>query len=111
MMMEIYLDEEKAKQNNIDIEHCYDVIDRYFIKHGVQKISKGIYRGIKKDFTTFVGAQGNLPQTDWFLKIVDKWYCSYLGDEPEYREDVLEIYYRVTERNERYFKKQKSTQF
>ena len=111
MMMEIYLNEEKAKQHDIDIEHCYDIIDDYFIRQGVKKISQGIYQGTKKDFTAFVGAQDQLPKTKWFLKIVDQWYCRYLGDELKYREDLLEIYYRVKARNERYFKKQKSTQF
>ena len=111
MMMEIYLNEEKARENNIDINECYEKIDNYFIKKGVHKISKGVYQGIRKDFITFVGAQDQLPQTDWFLKIVDQWYCRYLGDEVEYREDILDIYYRVEARNEQYLKKQKSTQF
>lgn len=114
MLMEIYLDEDKAKKYDIDIEHCYDIIDNYFHKRGVEKIGKGIYRGIKKDFTTFACMQGQLPQTDWFLKIVDQWYISYFGDEPdspEYRANALETYYRVKKRNERYYKKQKSTQF
>lgn len=114
MLMEIYLDEDKAKKYDIDIEHCYDIIDNYFHKRGVEKIGKGIYRGIKKDFTTFACMHGQLPQTDWFLKIVDQWYISYFGDEPdspEYRANALETYYRVKKRNERYYKKQKSTQF
>lgn len=113
-MMEIYLSEEKAKENDIDINECYDKIDNYFIKKGVHKISKGVYQGIKKDFITFVGAQDQLPQTKWFLKIVDQWYISYLGDtpdSPEYRSDALATYYRVKKRTDEYFKKQKSTQF
>ena len=43
MMMEIYLSIEKAKHYNIDIDKCYDKIDKYFIENGVKKISTGIY--------------------------------------------------------------------
>lgn len=32
MLMEIYLSEEKAKRNNIDIDACYQKIDQFFIK-------------------------------------------------------------------------------
>lgn len=47
-------------------------------------------------------AQWDLPESTWFLKIVDKWYFRYLGDTIEYREDALESYYRVEERNANY---------
>ncbi len=30
MLMEIYLSEEKAKKNNINLEECYQKIDSYF---------------------------------------------------------------------------------
>ena len=42
--------------------------------------------------------QWYLPDTPWFLKIVDKWYFRYEGDTIEYREDALESYYRIEER-------------
>ena len=32
--MEIYLNENKAKDNNIDIESCYKKIDNYFLTRG-----------------------------------------------------------------------------
>lgn len=38
MMLDIYLSEEKAKENDIDINECYDKIDNYFIKKGVHKM-------------------------------------------------------------------------
>jgi len=71
MLMEIYLSEEKAK-NNIDLNECYQKIDKYFKSRGVEIVSKGVYKGVRKDFDTFVIAQGQLPQTKWFLKVVDK---------------------------------------
>ena len=43
MIMEIYLNENKAKDNNIDIESCYKKIDNYFLTRGVVKVAKGIY--------------------------------------------------------------------
>ena len=55
--MEIYLNENKAKDNNIDIESCYKKIDNYFLTRGVVKVAKGIYKGVKEDFTTFAVAQ------------------------------------------------------
>ena len=38
---------------------------------------------VRKDFETFVIAQGQLPQTKWFLKVVDQRYISYFGDTPD----------------------------
>ena len=55
-----------------------------------------------------MSAQWDLPKTDWFLKIVDKWYCRYEDDTIEYREDALESYYRIKNRYANFFKKQKS---
>ena len=101
MMMEIYLSIEKAKHYNIDIDKCYDKIDKYFIENGVKKISTGIYKGNDKDFDTIMGAQWNLPKTSWFLIIIDQWYCRYEGDTIEYREDALESYYKIKVRNEK----------
>lgn len=112
MIMEIYLNESKAKDNNIDINSCYEKIDNYFLSRGVIKVAKGIYKGVKKDFTTFTIAQGQLPNTNWFLKIIDEWYISYFGDEPdspEYRQDALESYYRIKKQHNSYVRNQKSS--
>ena len=102
MLMEIYLSEEKAKKNNINLNECYQKIDKYFKSRGVEIVSKGIYKGVRKDFDTFAIAQGSLPDTKWFLKVVDQWYISYFG------EDALRCYYEVEKRNNGFFRKQKS---
>lgn len=99
MMMEMFLNEQKAKENNIDIEECYLKVDRFFKRRGVKKLDKGIYFGKKSDFDPFMEAQWDLPETLWFLKIVDKWYFRYEGDTIEYRKDALESYYRIKARN------------
>ena len=110
MMMEIFLCEEKAKKYGYNIIKYYEIMDQYFTSHGVKKISQGVYKGENNNdvFTTIMSAQWDLPKTDWFLKIVDKWYCRYEGDTIEYREDALESYYEVKNHNERLRKKQKS---
>ena len=35
MMTEMFLNEQKAKDNHIDIEECYLQVDRFFEKHRV----------------------------------------------------------------------------
>ena len=114
MLMEIHLSEDKGKTNNIDIEECYQKINRYFIKHGVKIKSPGVYQGVKEDFGTFVTAQMQLPDTSWFLKVVDHWYIIYFGDtpdSPEYRSDALDSYYRITKQTDEYIRKQKNIVF
>ena len=54
MFMEIYLSEEKAKKNNIDINACYQKISHYFLDRGAKIKAPGVYQGIKSDFGTFV---------------------------------------------------------
>ena len=102
MMMEVFLSEEKAKLHNIDIKKCYKIIDDYFYNHGVKKLSQGVYLRTDKDFGTISSIQTSLPRTNWFLKVVDEFYCRYEGDTIDYREDALEAYYKVRERNSIY---------
>ena len=88
--------------------------ESFFLDRGVNIKEPGVYQGVKKDFETFVIAQGQLPQTKWFLKVVDQWYISYFGDtpdSPEYREDALKTYYQVKSQVRNYVRKQKSAQF
>ena len=49
MLMEIYLSEEKAKKNNIDLNECYQKIDKYFKSRGVEIVSKGNYEVEKRN--------------------------------------------------------------
>ena len=110
MLMEIYLSEEKARKNNIDLNECYQKTNRFFLDRGVKIKELGVYQGVKEDFDTFVIAQEQLPQTKWFLKVVDQWYISYFGDgpeSPEYRSDALDSYYRITKQTNEYIIKQK----
>lgn len=48
MLMEIYLSEEKAKKNNIDLDECYQKIDKYFKSRGVEIVSKVFIKALEK---------------------------------------------------------------
>ena len=68
---------------------------------------------IKRQISILNHVVQKLPDTYWFLKVVDQWYISYFGDgpeSPEYREDALRCYYEVEKRNNGFFRKQKSAQ-
>lgn len=43
MMMEIFLNPDKAKQVGMSIEECYGKIDNYFLGKSVEKIDQGVY--------------------------------------------------------------------
>lgn len=102
IMMEVYLSKEKAAQFNYNIEKCYKVIDDYFEKRNVKKISQGVYVGTEEnDWSTFMIAAANLPDTTWFLNIVNEWYLRQEGLGESDREDCLKTYYRVERRNKR----------
>ena len=45
MMMEMFLDEQKARKYNINIDECYLEVDQFFEKRGVKKVEKGLYKG------------------------------------------------------------------
>lgn len=68
MLMEIYLSEEKAKKNNIDLNECYQKIDKYFKSRGVEIVSKGIYKGVRKDFDTLLLHKDHYLIQNGFLK-------------------------------------------
>lgn len=98
----------------IDVDECQGKIDRYFTKNGVEIVSKGVYKGNREDFTIFAVAQGQLPETSWFLKVIEGWYTSYFGDDPgslEYHADALESYYRVKKKTDEYFRRKKGCRF
>lgn len=95
MMMEIFLNRDKAKFHNYSIEKCYELLDQHFSNYNVKKISTGIYFGTDTDFTAFAIAATRLPKTDWFLKIVDEWYWRADSDKIEDRDDCLKEYYEL----------------
>lgn len=97
MMMEIFLNEEKAKTNGIDINECYEIIDNFFADKGIVKIKQGIYWGEKnqKTFDAFSVMGTQLPLTDWFLKIADNCFWRSNSDNIEDREDCIKSFYEV----------------
>lgn len=101
MMMEVVLSEEKVKANGLDIEECYARIDRYFEKQGAEKLSQGVYHAPNSSdgFQIIAGGQFALLGSEWFLKVVSEWYCRYMGDDIDCREDALAAHWRVQARN------------
>lgn len=96
MMMEIFLNEEKAKANHFNIKKCYEALDNFFEERNIKKMDQGVYQGCdnQESFTAFGVAIVHLPRTNWFLKIVDEWYWRADSDDIEDREDCLEAYYK-----------------
>lgn len=94
MMMEIFLNEEKAKTNGIDINKCYEIIDNFFADRGIVKMEQGVYWGEKNQnsFIAFGMMVAKLPKTDWFLKIVDNFFWRSDSDNIEDREDCIAAY-------------------
>ena len=92
MKMEIVFSPDKCIQHNININDCYGKMDRYFERNHVSKTGLGCYEG--SDFDPFAHAVMKLPYTDWFLKVVDQWYC-WCDFAPENREDALASFYRI----------------
>lgn len=97
MMMEFIFSEQKAIENNYDINKCYEIVDKFFAKYGIQPIAEGVYKApdSQNTFNAFGGAVGKFPKTTWFLKVIDEWYWREEGDEIEDREDCLQSYYEV----------------
>ena len=92
MKMEIVFSKDKCIKHNIDINECYGKMDRYFERNHVSKTGLGCYEG--SDFDPFAHAVMNLPYTDWFLKVVEQWYC-WWDFAPKKREDALAGFYEV----------------
>ena len=93
MVMYIEFSPEKAVQYNRDLQECYDKLDRFFIINGLEKVDKGTYRC--DDYCQMARAQLTLPNTQWFLDIVDVWGCNFESDDTNWMEDCLKSYYRV----------------
>ena len=99
MMIEIVFDPKKCLENRIDISKCYEIMDKIFLKEGIEKLEDGVYKGDDSQSTYNVFAIGNLklPDTSWFLKVVKNWYWRFDSDDISDREDCLQAqldYYR-----------------
>lgn len=103
MIMEFIFSEQKAIENNYDIEKCYGIVDRYFAKHDIKKIGEGVYQApdTQQAYSAFGGAVWDFPDTSWFLKVIDEWYWRAESDDIEDREDCLKAYYEVQSVNKK----------
>ena len=48
MMLEMVLSEKKAKENNIDINECYEKVDRFFKKEESKNYLKACIQVVKR---------------------------------------------------------------
>ena len=59
MMMEMFLDEQKARKYNINIDECYLEVDQFFEKRGVKKVEKVYIKELKTLFLQWLKHSGN----------------------------------------------------
>lgn len=97
LKIEIEMNEEKVlKEGKYDLNKMYEIIDGAFVRYGIVKLDKGIYRdnGSNKDWANMWVVIFTLTEIDWFINNVSKlmWYNSdYSTDENDFAvEDVLQ---------------------
>lgn len=82
MKLEIFLNEEKAKEHHYDIHKGYAKIENFMIKRGFSKISEGILEGDdgQKSFDSVLLINRELAKTKWFPQLVEKWLWHIDGE-------------------------------
>lgn len=89
MLMKFKFNEEKARNVlNAPVNACYLKIDELLAKDGIYPKERGVYLATeKKGFHPFASLVCILPETTWFLKVIDEWYwfddssnCDYDDD-------------------------------
>ncbi len=105
MKMEFIFDKEKLKKEGYEEEQCLNIIRKYFKEYNsktIKETRKGYFEGEEGDWNAF-GSTAILPYTNWFLKVIKKWYW-YLDEGDglgEQKEDCLKSYYEVEKINTR----------
>ncbi len=87
MMMEFKFSEEKAKNMGVTLDMCYLSVDDYMKKRGVYPKSRGVYVESEDGFDAFARARIQLPQSWWFLKVIDSWYWFDDENDIDYTDD------------------------
>ena len=92
MMIELMLDPEKVRKENMKLEDCYGIIDDFIEENGgLKKINRGVYQGKSQEaFDTIMKSIGVFINTDWFLRTIKAWYCREEGNKREDRVDYLQ---------------------
>lgn len=75
-MMKFKFNEEKTKRFlNIPVNALYLKIDQILAKDGIYPTEQGVYLASEeKGFYPFGFLRCGLPETDWFMKVIDEWY-------------------------------------
>lgn len=95
LKMVFVFNEEKARALGYTADACYKAVDQIFARYNIKPTSQGVYEGPDNQNTfDALGAATWLPDTDWFLHVIDKW-LSYEDDEdPNTFEDCIAIHYK-----------------
>ena len=97
MTMTFVFNEEKARNLGCSTQACYNAVDKPFACYGIIPVTQGVYEAPddQNTFTAFGVAQ-TLPYSDWFLKVIDSWFCL---DDDGIPEDCLKVFYDVESKN------------
>jgi hypothetical protein len=87
MMMKFKFNEVKCKQIlGLPANACYLKIDQVLAKDGIYPVKRGIYFATEKEgFYPFGMLRCKLPDTDWFMKVIEEWYWL---DDIDYMENI-----------------------
>lgn len=104
MKMEFIFDKNKLKKEGYTEKQCLDVIRKHFKKYdtdnSIKETRNGFFEGSDEqdDFDAF-STTVKLPYTKWFLKVISEWYWYIDEGCGEEKDDCLESYYKVHNRN------------
>lgn len=85
MRMEFVFNKDKSKEKKMDLKLCYEIVDDYFDKRGICKLSQGVYSGENfKDGGKhiFLEAHRYFEKESWFMQIVDSW--GFMNSDSDY---------------------------
>ncbi len=74
--MKFKFNEEKSKQLlGVPVGALYIKIDQELAKYGIYPTEQDVYLAtVEKGFYPFGFLRCGLPETDWFMKVIDEWY-------------------------------------
>lgn len=100
LKMTFVFSDEKARARGTSAQACYDVVDEFFARYGIEPAAQGVYEAPddQNTFTAFAVSH-KLPYTDWFLPVIETWRAYEDEAHPDEFEDCLALYYAYAERN------------
>ena len=83
--MKFKFNDEKARNLlGVPVNACYLKIDAFLAKDGIYPKQRGVYFATEeKGFYPFGMLRCKLPDTNWFMKVIDEWYWMDDADDTE----------------------------